>query len=167
MQNIESKRETPVYHSYIEVQTPEEGLYKALRDFADGKLNEYDLRTLGNVYANSFPPFEFFNGRSGSEEYIEEYILEQVGQAKSPAEFARTELFQDIMTSPIVVDRFKKASPNVIGLTGNNDYPPYWPQEYRTDHATVSNQEAGWTVEANPEQVRSWRTRIRNLFRWN
>ena len=177
MQNTERQSEEPKFYSYTQVQSPEEGLYRALTDYAEGRLTGDDLRSMADMYCNSFPPFEFFQHRSGTEEYIRE----QGGKAKSPSEFAQTELFQDIMRDPIVVDRFQKASPNVFGLTGNNDYPPYWPQEYRLspeERITALYQqdieaaqykeghETAWSAPIAPE-VKSWRTKLKDLLRWN
>lgn len=161
MKNTERQGQRPDYSSYVNVQSPEEGLYKALKDYYEGKLTGDDLRHLADMYINSFPPFQFFYGRSGSDEYFRNAVM----SAGSPEGFAKTELFRSIMTNEGVIDRFKKASPNVIGLTGNNDYPPYWPQEYRVKTAPVSQAETdGWEVTKAPERAKGWRTKLKELF---
>jgi hypothetical protein len=163
MKNTELQRKGLDYHGYIEVQSPEEGMYKVLKDYVDGKLTWEDLEQLASRYINSFPPFQFFMRRSGSDDFLRE----QVKSVSSPAEFAHTELFQIIMTSPNVVERFKKASPHVYGVAGNKDYPPYWPQQYRVKQApgTADGKDEKKQTEAQ-SQVRDWRTTLKELFGW-
>lgn len=104
MQKVEQQK-GPSYNNYIEnAHSPEEVLFGVLKDYFEGKLTGDDLKTMADMYCNNFPPFVYFNKRSGTEEFIRE----QVAKAKTSAEFAQTELFQDIMTSSTVVDRFKK-----------------------------------------------------------
>lgn len=149
MQSTEKKQEGPKFHSYIEAQSPEEVLYNVLKDYVDGKLTGDDLIEMGSMYCNEFPPFEYFFKRSGTEDFIQE----SVSGANSPAEFAKTELFKDIMTSQRVLDRFKKAAPDAFGMGGKDKYPAIWP--------------AGWTVPPAPKQVKGWRNRIKEMLGLN
>ena len=118
MSIIDQQEAGPKFQNYFEVQSLEEGLYGILKDYAGGKLTRNDLVEMSDMWLNNFPPVEFFAHRS-STALAQENVRQVMASVKSPADFAQTELFREIMGDQLVTNRFQKASAHF----GINGYP--------------------------------------------
>ncbi len=147
MTTVERQESAPRFQNYFEVKSVEEGLYRILKDYADEKLTVNDLTEMSDIWLNYFPPVEFFAHRSGTT-LTRDNVRRVMEVTKSPEEFAQTDLFREIMSDQLVVNRFQKASAH----WGINGYPDFWPNEYRKQ-------------AVKPQEATGWRAALKKLFR--
>ena len=114
----ENNKEKELSDDYFgHVKSMEEGIFTIISERTKGHLSGTTLHSLTQRYCNLFPPLEYFLNH-GSEIVTPEAAKEMLKGINSAQELKASPLFKKIVTDPIVVARFEKASRNEVYKLG-------------------------------------------------